>query len=145
MQDLKLHLMLWELWTVTHHFPQDTECTWWEGPADPGIDCCGSEEIWLPWRQCRGEWSWLGPEATLGIEMAVEDDVVLCFVTQSCPTLCDPHGPKASLSVGILPGKNTGAGCLALLQGIFPTEGLNPGLPHCRRILYHLSHQGSPL
>jgi len=43
------------------------------------------------------------------------------------------------------PGKNTGVGCHALLQGIFATQGYNPGLPHCRRILYHLSHQGSPL
>ena len=41
-------------------------------------------------------------------------------------------------------GRNTGAGCHTLLQGIFPTQGLNPGLPHCRQILYHLSHQGSP-
>ena len=36
------------------------------------------------------------------------------------------------------PGKNTRVGCHALLQGIFPTQGLNPGLPHCRRILYQL-------
>ena len=35
-------------------------------------------------------------------------------------------------------------GCHFLLQGIFPTQGLNPGLPHCRQTLYHLSHQGSP-
>ena len=42
------------------------------------------------------------------------------------------------------PGKNTGVGCHAFLQGIFPTEGSNPGLPHFRRILYHLSHQGRP-
>ena len=41
-------------------------------------------------------------------------------------------------------GKNTGVGCHALLQGIFPTQGLNTGLPHCRRILYCLSQQGSP-
>ena len=34
--------------------------------------------------------------------------------------------------------------CHALLQGIFPTEGMNPGLPHGRQVLYHLSHQGSP-
>ena len=34
--------------------------------------------------------------------------------------------------------------CHSLLQGIFPTQGSNPGLPHCRRILYQLSHQGSP-
>ena len=44
------------------------------------------------------------------------------------------------------PGKsiNTVMGSLSLLQGIFPTQGLNPGLPHCRQILYQLSHQGSP-
>ena len=41
-------------------------------------------------------------------------------------------------------GKNTRMGCHALLQGIFPTRGLNSSLQHCRQILYHLSHQGSP-
>ena len=40
------------------------------------------------------------------------------------------------------PGQNTGAGSLSLLQGIFPTQGSNPCLPHCRRILHQLSHQG---
>ena len=40
------------------------------------------------------------------------------------------------------PGKNTGVGHHSLLQGIFLTQGLIPGLPHCRQILYHLSHQG---
>ena len=39
---------------------------------------------------------------------------------------------------------NTGVGCHFLLQGIFPTQKLNPGLPHCRQTLYHLSYQGSP-
>ena len=42
------------------------------------------------------------------------------------------------------PGWNTGVGSLSLLQGIFPTQSLNPGLPHCRWILYQLSHKGSP-
>ena len=42
------------------------------------------------------------------------------------------------------PGKNTGVGCHFLLQEIFLTQGLNPGLLHCRQTLYHLSHQGSP-
>ena len=41
-------------------------------------------------------------------------------------------------------GKSTGVGRHFLLQGIFPTQGSNPGLPHCRQTLYHLSHQGSP-
>ena len=42
------------------------------------------------------------------------------------------------------PGQNTGVGSRSLLQGIFPTQGSNSGLPHCRWILYQLSHQGSP-
>ena len=43
------------------------------------------------------------------------------------------------------PDQNTGVGSLSLLQGIFPTQGSNPGLPHCRQILYQLSHKGSPI
>ena len=43
---------------------------------------------------------------------------------------------------GIL--QNTGVGCHALLQGIFPSQESNPGFLHCRQILYQLSHQGSP-
>ena len=42
------------------------------------------------------------------------------------------------------PGQNTGVGSLSLLQGIIPTQGLNPGVLHCRWILYQLSHKGSP-
>ena len=41
------------------------------------------------------------------------------------------------------PGQNTGVGSLSLLQGVFPTQELNPGLLHCKRILYQLSHKGS--
>ena len=43
------------------------------------------------------------------------------------------------------PGQSTGVGSLSLLQGIFPIQGSNPGLPHCRQTLYQLSHQGSPV
>jgi len=71
---------------------------------------------------------------------------VLCWVAQSCSTLCDPKDwslPGSSVH-GDSPVKNAGVGCHAFFQGIFPTEGLNPGLPHCRWFLYHLSHQGSP-
>ena len=42
------------------------------------------------------------------------------------------------------PGQNTGVGSLSLLQGIFPTKGLSPGLSHCTWILYQLSHKGNP-
>ena len=70
---------------------------------------------------------------------------MLCLVTQSCQTLCNPMdcSPPGSSVHGDSPGKNTGVGCHALLQGIFPTHGSNPGLPHCRQILYHLNHQES--
>ena len=47
------------------------------------------------------------------------------------------HGPWNS------PGQNTGVSSFSLLQGIFPIQGSNPGLPHCRQILYQLSHKGS--
>ena len=42
------------------------------------------------------------------------------------------------------PGQNTRVGSLSLLQRIFPTQGLNPGLPHCKWILYQLIHKGTP-
>ena len=65
-------------------------------------------------------------------------------VAQSCPTLCNPTdcNPPGSFVQGDSLGKITGVGCYALLQGIFLTQGSNPGLLHCRQILYHLSHQG---
>ena len=59
----------------------------------------------------------------------------------------EPRSP--ALQAGFLPSeppgkpKNTGVGSHALRQGTFPTQGLNPGLLHCRRFLYHLRHQGS--
>ena len=67
---------------------------------------------------------------------------VLCLVA---PTLCNAMDCSlpGSSDHGDSPGKNTGMGSYALLQGIFPTQGSNPGLPHCRQILYWLSHQGS--
>ena len=61
------------------------------------------------------------------------------FVAQLCWTLCNLMDcPWNS------PHQNTGVGSLSLLQRIFPTQGSNPDLPHCRWILYQLSHKGSP-
>ena len=70
--------------------------------------------------------------------MCLPSTVVLCLVTQSCPTLCDLMEcslPGSSVH-GDSPSKNTGMGCHFLLQG------LNPGLMHSRQSLYCLSHQG---
>ena len=75
-----------------------------------------------------------------GLEMTEEtanalETISICVkVAQWCPTLCDPMdyslpGPSVHRDS---PGKNTGVGCHALLQGIFPIQGSNPGLPHCR-------------
>ena len=67
------------------------------------------------------------------------------LVIQSCLVLCNPVDcslPRSSVHRDS-PVKNTEMGCHALLQGIFPTQGWNPGLQHCTRILYQLSHQGS--
>ena len=75
----------------------------------------------------------------------LQNSYVVCLVAQSYLTLCDPMDcslPGTSVH-GDSPGKNTGVGCHALSQGIFPTQGLKPGLPHFRQILYHLSYQGS--
>ena len=66
-------------------------------------------------------------------------------VAQSCPTLCDPMDCSLSGSTGDFPGKSSGVDWHFLLQGIFPTQESNPGLPHCRQTLYRLSYQGSPL
>ena len=70
---------------------------------------------------------------------------VLCLVTQPCPTRCDPMDCSLTGSsvYGDSPGKSTGVGAHIFLQGIIPTQGLNPGLLHCRQILYHLSQQRS--
>ena len=67
----------------------------------------------------------------------------------TCSVMFDslwPHGlqPTKLLCPWDSPGKNTGVGCHSLLQGIFRTQGSNPGVLHCRQILYQLSHQGSP-
>ena len=71
---------------------------------------------------------------------------VMCLTAQSCPTLCNPmdYSPPGSSVHWDSSGKDTGVCCHALLQGNFPSQGLNAGLPLCRCILYHLSHQGSP-
>ena len=65
--------------------------------------------------------------------------------SESGSVVSDSLRPRGLYSPWCSPGQNTGVGGLSLLQVIFPTEGSNPGLPHCRRILYQLSHKGSPL
>ena len=71
--------------------------------------------------------------------------LLLYLVTQSCPNLPNPMdcNPLGSSVHGGSPGKNTGMGCHAILQGIFLTQKLNWSLLHCRQILNQLSYPGS--
>ena len=64
---------------------------------------------------------------------------------ESCSVKSYPLQPHGLYSPWNSPGRNTGVGSRFLLQGVFPTQGSNSGLSHCRQILYHMSHQGSPV
>ena len=65
-------------------------------------------------------------------------------VSESCSVASDSLQPHGLYNPWNSPGQNTGVGILSFLQGMFPTQGSNPGLPHCIWILYQLSHKGSP-
>ena len=65
------------------------------------------------------------------------------FESESHSVLSNPLWPHSLYSPWTFPGQNTGVGSLFLLQGIFPTQELNLGLPHCRWVLYQLSNKGS--
>ena len=99
-------------------------------------------EIWHSFTLPAQQWEW-----HLEKSDHVTNPVLCCMlylVAQSRLTLCSPMDCSLPDSDhGDFPGKSTGVACHTLLQGIFPTEGSNPGLPHCGWILYRLSHQGS--
>ena len=118
-----------------------TSCQGEEGFLCQGIlACCSS--LPSPPNHSRKFRSWYGSWRIPFPRPAFLAGVCVC-VAQSCSTHCDPmEGSPLSMNS---PGKNTGVGGHSLLQGIFPTQESNLGLPHCRQILYHRSHQGSPL
>ena len=64
--------------------------------------------------------------------------------SESHSVMSDSLRPHRLYSSWNSPGQNTGVGSLSLLQGIVPTQRSNPGLPHCRQIVYQLSHKGRP-
>ena len=66
------------------------------------------------------------------------------FESETCSVVSDSLWPHKLYSPWNSPDQDTGVGSLSLLQGIFPTQGSSPGLPHCRWILYQLSHKESP-
>ena len=97
-------------------------------PEEPGIQQAFSPGFFQPQEV-----------SASGCECATFTRNVKVKVSQSCLTL----SPHELYSPWNSPGQNTGMGSHSLLQGIFPTQGSNSGLPHCRRILYQLSRQGS--
>ena len=101
-----------------------------------------------------------GSSEAFSVSSLLHRCIVLCINLWVCPPLWGfPFilwGPQYAFEINHFiqfnwlqqfylkaPSKSTGVGCRFLLQEIFPTQGLNPGLPHCRQTLYRLSHQGS--
>ena len=91
-------------------------------------------------RRRKGNWG-----ARLGdYEMHSMSNPSWVWYFQSHSVVSDCLRPRGLYSPWNSPGQNTGVGSLSLFQGIFLTQGSNPSLPHCRRILYQLNHKGSP-
>ena len=86
--------------------------------------------------QCLG---WVDPLEEKG--MATHPSVLAWEVPWTEEPSNDSFRPHGLHSPWNSPGQNPGVGSLCLLQGIFPTQGRNPGLPHCRQILYRLNHR----
>ena len=80
------------------------------------------------------------------LRLIYSDSVIYMYESESesCSVVSNSLRPHGLYSLWNSPGQKTGVGSCSLLQGIFPTQRLNPSFPHCRRILYQLSHQGSP-
>ena len=83
---------------------------------------------------------------SFNVSTSNEYSVLISFTIQfSCSVMSDSLRPHGLYSLWNSPGQNTRVGSHSHLQGIFPTQGSNPGLLYCRWILYQLSHQRSPL
>ena len=114
-----------------------------ENPMDGGAWWAAIDGV----TQSRIRLKWLSSSSSSLLAYSVG---FIIYDVHSCSVVSNslwPHGlysPPGSSVHGDSPGKNSGVDCHAPLQGIFPTQGLNPDLLHCRRILYHLSHQRSP-
>ena len=130
-----------------YHWPLQPAGTW-KGEDSPfWAHCClSSQASWhglQNWqkreKRPKEPWELQAPVQGFPWPIASESEAA-----QSCPTLCDPMDTRLLRPSDYL-GKSTGVGCHFLLQGIFLTQGSNPGLPHCRETLCCPSHQGSPV
>ena len=108
----------------------------------------GAFELWCWRRLLRVLWTARRSNQSIlkeiNPEYSLEGLMLKLSVAQSCLTLCNLQ-PTRLLCPWDFPGKDTGLGCHFLLQGIFPTQGSNPGHLYCMQILYRLSYKGSPI
>ena len=74
-------------------------------------------------------------------DSSLNESQIMMRKSESRSVVSDSLRPHGLYSLWNSPGQNNGVGSLSILQGIFPTQGLNPGLPHCRWILYQLNHK----
>ena len=129
-------------WTVAHQAPLSMGLSrqeYWSGslcPSPGDLPNPGIEPVSPAWQADSLPLNHLGTS---------EINLIVMKVAQLCPTLCDPiDEPVSLLCPWNSPGKNIRVGSNSLLQGIFPIQESNSGLPQCRRILYCMSHQESP-
>ena len=124
-----IYIYVYTLSTHTHIYIHSYICTYTYRKIYKHTQCCS------PWGHTELDTTeWLNNNNYMYIYIYI---YVYMKVTQSCPTLWDPmdySSPRSSVH-GDSPGKNTRVSYHALLQGIFLTQGSNPGLPHCRWIL----------
>ena len=100
---------------------------------------------WLSWGCVDESHRATPPEAYRGRPPPLDrpSQTILCAAySESHSVVSNSLQPRGLYSPWNFPGHNTGVGSLSLHQGIFQTQGSNPGLPHCRQILYQLNHQG---
>ena len=98
------------------------------------------------WGHLLDVWSWESQLNSVNFHFTCKLGTIMFFSlwSESCAVVSNSFWPHGLYSPWTSPGQNTGVGSLSLLQGIFPTQGPNPGLLHCGQILYQLSHKGSP-
>ena len=124
----------------------------WEDSLEKGIATHSSILAWrIPWTEEPGGLVSMGSQRVRHNWATNTFTSSVCFLlesfyseSESSSVVCDSLRPLGLYSPWNSPGQNIGVGSLSLLQAIFPTQGLNLGLLHCRRNLYQLSHKGSP-
>ena len=125
--------------SVFHLWFQEAEA-WADGKEASGcLEFSGGQQSWRQGRSLTNlQASWTFSQRCLTLEEA--------FYHQAGTKACLPfiEGASRLLCPWGFSRQNTGGGLPFPLLGVFPTQGWNPGLPHCRQILYHLSQQGSP-